>query len=200
MGETPMLLGLPARHLVLDPAVGDFKAVAQLRVRLPAEDLVDQRVVAVAAVDALGRVEVVAAFELDAADVLGDVDELVDRDAFGAAEVDRVVPGLALGDYVDALEAVGDVHERAGLLAVAPDLDLVLAGHLGLDDLAADRGGGLLAAAFPGAERAVDVVEARDARRDLPVLAEVAAHALGEELLPAVAVLRHRRVGVLFLQ
>ena len=29
------------------------------------------------------------------------------------------------------------------------------------------------------------------------VLAEVAAHALGEELLPAVPVLRHGRVGVL---
>src|SRR5688500_12610743 len=58
-----LLLRRAARHLVVDPAVGDLEAVAEPRVRLPAEDLVDQRVVAVAAVDALGGVEVVAAFE-----------------------------------------------------------------------------------------------------------------------------------------
>ena len=94
-------------------------------------------------------------------------------------------------DRLDALEAVVDVHEAAGLLAVAPDLDLVLAGSLGLDDLAADGGRRLLAAAVPGAVRAVDVVEAGHARLEAEVLAEVAAHALGEELLPAVAVLGH---------
>ena len=46
----------------------------------------------------------------------------------------------------------------------------------------------------------VHVVEARHAHRDAVVLHEVAAHALAEELLPAVAVLRHRRVRVLLLQ
>ena len=40
--------------------------------------------------DALGGVEVVVALELDAGDVLDDVDELVDRHAFVAAEVDRL--------------------------------------------------------------------------------------------------------------
>ena len=43
-----------AGHLVVNPAIGFFHAVAQLGVGLPAEELFDQRVVAVAAVDALG--------------------------------------------------------------------------------------------------------------------------------------------------
>src|SRR6185312_10028375 len=103
-----------------------------------------------------------------------------------------VAPGKQLG----AVDAVGDVLERAGLVAVAPDLDRVVAAHLGLNDLAADRGGGLLAAPLVGAVRAVDVVVAGNARLDAEVFAEVAAHALAEELLPAVAVLGHGGVGV----
>ena len=71
-------------------------------------------------------------------------------------------------DLADALDAVVDVHEAAGLLAVAPDLDLVLAGLLGVNHLAADRGRRLFAAAVPGAVRAVDIVEAGDARRTRP--------------------------------
>ena len=43
-----------------------------------------------------------------------------------------------------------------------------LPGQLGLDDLAADGGGGLLAAAVPGAVGAVDVVEAGDAGLERP--------------------------------
>ena len=122
------------------------------------------------------------------------------RDQLVAAEVERL-DDVAVGDQPDrALDAVVDVHEAAGLLAVAPDLDLVLAGQLGGDDLAADRGRRLLAAAVPGAVRAVDVVVARDAGGEAEVLAEVAAHALAEQLLPAVAVLRHGGVGVLFLE
>src|SRR5215217_7480175 len=50
-----------------------------------------------------------------------------------------------------------------------------------------------LAAAVVGALGAVDVVIARDAGGDAVVLAVVAAHALAEQLLPAVAVFRQRR-------
>ena len=99
-----------------------------------------------------------------------------------------------------AVGAVVDIHERAGLLAVAPDLDLVLARHLGGDHLAADRGRRLLAAAVVGALGAVDVVVAGDPGGDAVVFTIVAGHPLAEQLLPAVAVLRHRRVGVLFLE
>src|SRR5581483_2896780 len=89
---------------------------------------------------------------------------------------------------------------RAGLLAVAPDLDLVLARELGGDDLAADRGRRLLAPAVVGALGSVDVVIPRHAGGDAVVLAVVAGHPFAEKLLPAIAVLRHGGVGVLFLE
>jgi len=43
-------------------------------------------------------------------------------------------------------------------------------------------------------------MEARDAGFQAEVLMEVAAHALGEELLPAITVLRHGRVRVFLFQ
>jgi hypothetical protein len=51
-----------------------------------------------------------------------------------------------------------------------------------------------------GAPRAVDVVEARQPDREPEVLHEVAAHALAEELLPAVAVLGQRGIRVALLE
>ncbi len=186
-------------HFIFDPGVGLGEAVAELDGGFPVELFADQGVVAVAAVDAFGRVEIVVALELDAGDLFNDVDELVDGDEFVGAEVEGFAD-VALGDHLSAFGAVVDVHEGAGLLAVAPDFDLVGAGVLGLDDLAADGGGSLFAAAGPGAEGAVDVVVAGDAGLDAVVLFEVAAHALGEELLPAVAVFGQRGVGVRFLE
>ena len=70
------------------------------------------------------------------------------------------------------------------------------AGADGLDHLAADRGRRLFAAALEGAVRAVHVVIPADPRLQPEVFAEMAAHPLAEQLLPAVAVLRHGRVGV----
>ena len=115
---------------------------------------------------------------------------------------------VAHHEAVDALDAVIDVHERAGLLAVAPDLDLRIAAgvalaaaeELGVGRLPAHRGGGLLAAALPRALLAVDVVEADGARLDPVLLAVVIGELLGDQLLPAVGVLRLRGVGVLLLQ
>ncbi len=146
-----------------------------------------------------GGLEVVGAFELDAGDFLDDVDELVDGDQFVAADVDRfddVAPEEVLG----ALEAIGDIHEGAGLVAVAPDFDFVFAGEFGLDDLAANGGGGFFAAAVVGAVGAVDVVIAGDAGDEAEIFAEMAAHAFAEELFPAVAVFGQGGIGVLFLQ
>ena len=107
---------------------------------------------------------------------------------------------VAPGEHLGAVDAIVDVLEAAGLVAVAPDFDGVVAGELRFDDLAADGGGGLFAAAVLRAVRAVDVVVAGDAGLDAEVFAEVAAHPLAEELLPAVAVLGHGGVGVGFLQ
>src|SRR5215831_8921076 len=42
------------------------------------------------------------------------------------------------------------------------------------------------------------VVESRHARIKSEIFPEVTAHSLGEELLPAIAVFRHRRVSILF--
>ena len=63
-------------------------------------------------------------------------------------------------------------------------------------DLPADRGRSLLAPAVVGAMRSVHVVVARHPRHEPEVLGVVAAHPLAEELLPAVTVLRHGRVGI----
>src|SRR3979490_1909273 len=153
--------GLAGGHLVVDPFVGLLHAVLETDGRRPVHQLLDQVVVAVAAAHALGRVELVGALELHAGDLLDDVDQAVDADQLVAADVERL-DDVALGQADRAVGAVVDIHERAGLLAIAPDLDLVLARQLGSDDLAADRGRRLLPAAVVGALRAGDVVGAPD--------------------------------------
>ena len=50
-------------HLVVNPAVSFFQAVAETDGRLPAHGLADLRVVAVAAVDTFGRLQIVNALE-----------------------------------------------------------------------------------------------------------------------------------------
>src|SRR5580704_1713364 len=71
---------------------------------------------------------------------------------------------------------------------------------LGLNHFAANRGGSLFAAAVPRAPGSVDIVETCDAGVDTKILAEMAAHAFGEKLFPAVAVFGLRGVSVLFLE
>ena len=116
------------------------------------------------------------------------VDKTVDRDQLVGTEIDRLFD-LAVHHHVDAPDAVVDVHEAAGLQAVAPDLDFPFAGGFRVDDFTADRGRCLFAAPFPGAVRPVDVVEPCHPRGQAEIFAEVAAHPLRKELLPAVAVL-----------
>src|SRR5437763_6043777 len=164
---------LGGEHLIFYPGVSQGEAFAQTDGRRPVEFFLNQGVVAVAAVDAFGGAEIVVALQLDAGDLFDDVDGLVDGDELVGAEVERLVD-VALGDLPSAEGAVVDVHEGAGLLAVAPDLDLIGSGVLGLEDLAADGGGGLFAASRPGAKGAVDVVVAGDAALDAVVLFEVA--------------------------
>src|SRR5207245_2994505 len=110
--------GIAVNHLVIDPAVGLLEAVAKAGVGLPAEDLFDEGVVGVAAVDALGGREVVVAFELDAADLLDDIDELIDADHFAGADIDWL-DEVAPSEHLRALEAIGDIHEGAGPVPVA---------------------------------------------------------------------------------
>src|ERR1043166_3721359 len=192
-------VGFAGGDLVVDPRVGFFQAIAQTDVRFPVQIFFDQRVVAVAAVHALGRLEIVPALELDAGDGFDDVDEAVDRDDFAAAEVDRF-EDVAVEDLLRAFQAIRDVHEAAGLIAVAPDFDLVFARTFRLDDFPADGRRGFLASAVEGAVWSVDVGIAGDAGDGAEVLAEMAAHAFAEKFLPAVTVLGHGGIGVGFLE
>src|SRR5439155_11363332 len=91
-----------------------------------------------------------------------------------------------------------NIHETARLKSVPPNLDLGLSRQLGRNHLPAYRCRSLFPPAVVGALRAVHVVVSRHARRDAEVFPEMAAHTFAEELLPAVAVLRHRGVSIAF--
>src|SRR5581483_1535861 len=186
-------------HLIVNPAVGLLHSVPEFRGGFPAKKLFDERIVAVAAFDSLGRTQVVTPLELDSRDVLHHVDQLVDRNQLAAAKVERF-ENIARQDRLRPMNAVIDIHETARLMAVSPNLDLVLPGKLGLDHLAADRSRGLLPAAIVGAMRPVDIVITRHAGVEAEILAEMPAHALAEQLFPAVSILRHRGIGVAFLE
>src|SRR6185503_9183367 len=192
-GKSELLL-----DLLLDPAIGLPDALFEAHLRLPAEHPPQPRVVGVAAAHAL-RAGDVALTQRDAGNLADDVGELVDRDQPIRTEIQRLAV-VRCHQPLDALEAVADVAERSRLLAVAPDVDLALAGQLRRRHLAAHRRRRLLASAVPGAERTVDVVEAHDARLDPVVLTVMRAEPLCDQLLPAVGVLRLGRVGVFFLQ
>ena len=76
--------------LIVDPSIGLFHSVARNAGR-PAEPCLDQRVVAIPAMNALRCIEIVFTLELDAGDLFGDVDQLIDRYQFVAADVERFV-------------------------------------------------------------------------------------------------------------
>ena len=95
---------------------------------------------------------------------------------------------------------VVNVAEGTGLLAIAPHLDLVVAGQLGNRDLAGQGGRCFFAPAIPGPLRPEDVVEAHDAGLKTIILAIVGAQAFHDQFFPAIGILRHGRVGVFFLQ
>src|ERR1700742_2743577 len=185
-----------SEHLLFNPGVGFFHAFAKLDGGLPVELFENFSVVAVAAVDAFGRAEIVGALEPDAGDLFNDVHELVDGDEFAGAEVEGLAD-VAFGDPPGAVGTIVDIHEGARLFAVAPDLDLIGTGVFGLDDFAADGGGSFFAAAGPGTEGTIDVVVAGYAALEPVVFFEVAAHPFGEEFFPAIAVFGKRRIGIL---
>src|SRR5579863_1311628 len=86
-GDGPDLV---ADDLVMDPSVGLFDAVLKSNVRLPAQQLQDQRIVRIASAYPLGRVELVPSIEFDSRDLFGDVDQPIDGHQFGRAEVQRL--------------------------------------------------------------------------------------------------------------
>ena len=135
----------------------------------------------------------VAQVDLLAGDPGDEERELVDRDVLAAADVDAVLEvGLHQGD--DAVHHVVHVGVGAHRGPVAPDLDR--AAVRGLRDLAAHRGGSLLAPAPPRPLGPVAVLEAGEADRHLVATAVGHRRALGVELLPAVLVVGQGRVGL----
>ena len=145
--------------------------------------------------------------DLDAGRLGGDVGQLVDGHHSVPAEVERLGV-VRVHEAVDALDTVVDVHERAGLLAVAPDLDgrvparsaLLAAEELRVGHLPHHRGGSLLPSTLPRPEFAVDVVEPDGPGLHPVVALVIVAEELGEELLPTVGVLRGGRVRVVLLE
>ncbi len=114
--------GLAIVVLPFDPGIGLGEASLEGRVRLPAEGFLNEGVVAVAPGHAARGGQVIVTFELDAADRFGQADEVVDRDQLARTEVDRRGDQLvAVHNLVDAEDAVIDIHEAAGLFAVAPE-------------------------------------------------------------------------------
>src|SRR5580698_5803228 len=136
---------------------------------------------------------------MDARDFFDHVDELINTDRFARTKVDRL-QNIRVHDFLNAFEAVVNVHEASGLVAGAPDFDLVLPCQFGFDYFAANRSRSLFAATEPGTPRAIDIVKAGYAGVKSEIFTEVAAHTLGEKFLPAVTVFGQRGVSVLFFQ
>src|SRR5918999_2207280 len=177
----------PRRHLLLDPAVGRLEPLAERDRRLPSQHLTQPAIVGVTAANALGAVDVPQRDAVLARYVDDHPGKLVDRHHLVAAEIERL-PVVRLHEPVDPLDAVIDVAERPRLLTVAPDLDLparVDCGHL-----PAQGRRHLLAAAVVGPVWPVDVVKANNSSLEAELAGVVLAQALGDELFPAVGVLR----------
>src|SRR5215211_2306226 len=183
----------PGGHLLLDPPVGWLEPLAERDRRLPPQHLAEPAVVGAAAAHALGAVDVPQGDAVLARHLDDDPRELVYRHHLLAAKVERL-PVARGHQPVDPLDAVVDIAERPRLLPVAPDLDLPA--RLDRGHLPAQCRRHLLAAAVVGPVGAVDVVKADDRRLEPELAAVVQAQALGDELLPAVGVLRVGRVGV----
>mmetsp|Transcript_6227 Transcript_6227/g.20641 ORF Transcript_6227/g.20641 Transcript_6227/m.20641 type:complete len:219 (+) Transcript_6227:424-1080(+) len=133
--------------------------------------------------------------QLLVADLHDHLGHLVHGDLLVRANVERL---LVVGHHQpdDALDGVVNVAEGARLLPVAPHLELARR----CDALAAKCGGRLFAPSLPRAERAVDVVEAADARLHAKVGVIVHEQLLGHQLLEAVGVLRLRGPRVVLLE
>src|SRR6202000_518845 len=106
-----------------DPVVGWNDSFPQHDPRLPLQHRAQPRIVTVPAADALRLGKVVRQRDLLPGCSDHDFGKLVDSDQFVGAEIERLFV-LRPHDAMDALDAVVDIHERTGLLAVAPYVDL----------------------------------------------------------------------------
>src|ERR1043166_5690925 len=120
-----------------------------------------------------------AAAQFDFGDVFDEVHQLIDRHQFAAPQVERF-QDVTGEDGLRSLKAVIDVHETAGLMAVAPDFNFMLSRELGLDDFPADCGRRLFPPAIVSAIRPINIMETGDAGLNPKILTKMAAHSFAE--------------------
>src|ERR1035437_8427644 len=111
-------------------------------------------------------------FELDlnTGNIGDDMCELIYRYHAVLTEIQRLGK-VRCHQAMNAFGAVVDITEGARLFAIAPYLDLRLAGEFCNRDLAAESSGCFFTAAFPCSLFAKDVVKPHDSRLDAIVLA-----------------------------
>ena len=111
--------------MLVDPGVGFGHAVTEFDGWFPSKVLINEGIIAVATGDPFGSVEIIFSLQFNAGDVFHDIDQLVDGDEFAAAEVEGF-DDVIFEEHDSAVEAVIDVHERAGLVTIAPDFDFMI--------------------------------------------------------------------------
>ena len=85
----------------------------------PAEFALDHRVIAIATVHSLWRIQVVATLYLDSGDLFEHIDQAVNGGEFARTQVDWL-DDVAAHDVARAFHAVIDVHEAARLVGRRP--------------------------------------------------------------------------------
>src|SRR5215471_9685404 len=123
--------------LIVNPAIGLFQPCPQRSVWLPVQVLLNEGVVAVAAVYTFGSGQIVVALQFDPGKLFRQVNELIDGNRLAGAEIYRF-ENLRVQDHVDALDAIVDEHEAAGLISGAPNFNFVLSGNFRLDHFPAN--------------------------------------------------------------
>src|SRR5690242_10820314 len=106
-----------------DPRVSDRQPFAQQNLWFPAKNLAKPAIVAVAAAYTLRTAQVVTLGQFLAGNIRDDIHQLIDGHQFVCTEVERVAI-IGSHDADQAFHAVVNVHERTGLLAIAPYFDL----------------------------------------------------------------------------
>src|SRR5450631_311582 len=117
-------------HFTFNPLVGDGQALFQRHIGLPAQDLAQKSVVAVASANALWLGDVVLLGQFFAGDAADHVDQVIDAYHLIGAQVEgfAMIGSHQADQTFDAI-----VHEHVGacLVAIAPDLDASAIGGLG---------------------------------------------------------------------
>src|SRR5260370_31916511 len=150
------MISVLSRDALCNPSVCWRTTLPQSYLRLPAQDRAQPRVIAVPSADPLRTRQIMAVLYRLAGDLSHDVDQLIDGHQLVRAEIERQAV-VGPHDAKDSLDAIVDVHKRAGLPAIAPDLDFVARSAGG--NLAADGSGPLFPAPVVGTYWPRDGVE-----------------------------------------